>query len=66
MVKVNSNNDCQCYFFKMVKSDTKLIRATLEFNEMRQTEQNNFSVCWLGNINNQSNKYQFFENLQEY
>lgn len=30
------------------------------------TEGNNFSVCWLGNINNQSNKFQFFENLKEY
>ena len=25
-----------------------------------------FSICWLGNINNQANKYQFFDNLQEY
>jgi len=50
----------------MVKSDTKLIKLTLEHNDFKQTESNVYSVCWLGNINNQHNKYQFFENLQEY
>ena len=41
----------------MVKSDTKLIKQTLEYNEFKMTEQNNYSICWLGNINNQANKY---------
>jgi hypothetical protein len=50
----------------MVKCDTKLIKLTLEANDLKISEGNNFSVCWLGNINNYNNKYQFFENLQEY
>ena len=66
MPKTSSNNDFSHLNFKMVKSDTKLIKLTLEYNEFKQTEANNFSICWLGNINNQANKYQFFENLQEY
>lgn len=50
----------------MVKSDTKLIKLTLEHNDFRQTEQHYYSLCWLGNINNHANKYQFFDNLMEY
>ncbi|TNV86713.1 hypothetical protein FGO68_gene4505 [Halteria grandinella] len=44
----------------------RLVKLTLESNGFKQTESSNFSVCWLGNINNQVNKYQFFENLSEY
>lgn len=50
----------------MIKSDTRLIKLTLEHNDFKQTEGATFSVAWLGNINNQANKYQFFDNLQEY
>eukprot|EP00347_Sterkiella_histriomuscorum_P019885 403339939 len=63
--KVGQDSKTQLYF-RMIKCDTKLIKSTLEYNDFQFTEHNNFSVCWLGNINNQLNKFQFFENLQEY
>lgn len=53
--------------YKILKSDIRLVKLTLENSGFKQTEtSNHYSICWLGNINNQANKYQFFENLLEY
>ena len=39
--------------YKMVKSDIRLVKLTLENSGFKQTEtSNHYSVCWLGNINN--------------
>lgn len=57
MSKTSLGNSGELYF-KMIKSDTKLIKSTLERNNFKMNESgNNFSVCWLGNINNIANKY---------
>lgn len=36
----------------MLKCDIKLVKATLEYNNFIPGEGPNFSVCWLGNLNN--------------